>query len=70
MLIKVETYVCEFDKTPSEDDIKQALQLAKEHNCVIEIVWTLKWSGTYKRMFDSETTFEAAMNSLPKCYGL
>jgi len=70
MITEVKEYTCQFDYAPSDDDIKEAIELAKKFNCIIKLSWRLKWSGEYKRFISPTSTFESVKESLPKIYGI
>jgi hypothetical protein len=70
MIKELKSYICEFDTVPTDDDLMQAIEIAKKDNCVVEIHWTLKWSGHYARYFYADDTLETARDKLPKIYGM
>lgn len=70
MITEIKEFTCEFDHTPKDDDILEAISLAKKYECIIKLSWTLKWSGNYYRLITSESKFEDVKNSLPKIYGI
>lgn len=70
MITEVKTYTTEFNESPSDNDIKECIELAKKDNCVINLVWTLKWSGHFSRYIHPNSTFEDIKNTMPRCYGM
>lgn len=70
MITEVKTYTTEFNESPSDNDIKECIELAKKYNCVINLVWTLKWSGHFSHYIHPNSTFEDIKNTMPRCYGL
>ena len=70
MLTEVKTFKCDFDHTPSDDDILECIELAKKYDCVIELTWCLKWSGHYSRYVYKDSTLESVKDTLPKIYGM
>ena len=70
MITEVKTYATEFNESPSDNDIKECIELAKQYNCVINLVWTLKWSGHFSRYIHPNSTFEDIKNTMPRCYGM
>ena len=70
MIAEVKTYTTEFNESPSDNDIRECIELAKQYNCVINLVWTLKWSGHFSRYIHPNSTFEDIKNTMPRCYGL
>lgn len=70
MITEVKTYTTEFNESPSDNDIKECIELAKKYNCVINLVWTLKWSGHFSRYIYPNSIFEDIKNAMPRCYGM
>ena len=66
-----EFYIDELNATPTLDDIKTCVAIAKENNCIVKLNWTMKWSGNYARCIRaSDDPQEFYDNKLPKVYGL
>jgi len=70
MITEVKQYMCPFDTTPKDEDIKDCIELAKQNNCIIHLTWRMKWSGDYGRYIYPHNTFEEIKESLPKIYGM
>jgi len=70
MIREVKQYMCEFDYTPSVEDIMEAINLANKNNCIIKLVWRLKYSGEYSRFIYPSNTFDDIKKSLPTIYGV
>lgn len=63
--------MCEFDKTPKKEEVKKCIQIAKENNCVVSLVWRLKWSGRYDRYYYGDENPEEQYESIKNIiYGL
>ena len=70
MITEVKTYTTEFDKVPSDDDIIECIELANKYDCIINLVWTLKWSGHFSRYIHPNSIFEEINNAIPRSYGM
>lgn len=70
MIKEVKEFMCDFDYTPTDEDIQKCLEIAKRDNCVVKLCWNKKWSGHYSRCIRPEHTFEEIKESLPKIYGM
>ncbi len=74
MIYKVSHYWVENGDTPSMEDIKAAIEAAKNENCTVCLHWKgpgYRWHGdTYSRDITADSVAEDIFNSLPKIYGL
>ena len=72
MLKEVKTYLIDgLNETPSLDDVKQCVEIAKENNCVVKLEWIMKWSGHYSRyIWADDDPQEFYDNKLPQLYGM
>lgn len=70
MITRVISVTTEFNKCPSDEDILECIEMAKLENCIIQLNWTLQWSGPYCRYIYPENTLEQIKDSLPKIYGI
>lgn len=69
---KIETYMLdEVNDTPKIKDIEECIKIAKEHDCVIELRWFMKWSGKFVRYIhatdDAQDVYD---NRIPHVYGM
>lgn len=59
------------DQTPTLEDIKECVEIAKRDNCVVELRWQTKWSGAYARyIWADDDPQEYFNNKIPHVYGL
>lgn len=62
------------DGTPKLEDIIQAIQKSKEHQCHVKLCWKgpgYKYYGdTYSRTVHSDSNAQEVFSSLPKIYGI
>lgn len=63
----VKNYVCD-SKTPTNEEILEAIEIAKRDKCIVKLSWNFPYSGWYSLSIDSTTSFEEAISSLPKIY--
>ena len=43
---------------PSDDEIREGLEIAKQDNCVVRINYLIPYSGYYQLDIEPESTFE------------
>ena len=72
MIKEVKVYMIdELSTTPTLEDIKECVSIAKEKDCIVQLEWNMKWSGHYSRYIRaSDDPQEFYDNKLPKVYGL
>jgi len=61
-------YYCE--NPPTDEEIKQALEIVHYENCVLFLHWFVKYSGWHKVFIDGNTNFDEVKSRLPKIYGM
>lgn len=73
-MLRVKTYLLELEdlsKTPTLEDIKECVEIAKNDNCIVELIWHTKWSGLYSRYIRAEDDPQKYFrDSIPHVYGL
>ena len=69
---KLETYVLEDGElTPSLENIQECVHIAKEHDCFVELIWIMKWSGKYSRIIGPDDDPQDFYDKrIPKVYGM
>lgn len=65
----IKEYLCD-KSTPSDDEIKDCLKIAKEEDCIVKLIWHFPYSGQYERYIKKDMTFEEVNDSLPIIYGI
>ena len=74
MIYKVLHYWVGNDSTPTIEDFKEAIDVAKHENCTVCLHWKgpgYKWHGdTYSRDVTADSDAEKIFDSIPKIYGL
>lgn len=66
MIKEVRTYWC--DGQPQDEDIQKGLDIAKTDKCIVNIRWTVHWSGVFTVSMNEESTVEEVKEQLPKGY--
>ena len=70
MITKVELFQCDFDHVPSDADLLKCIDIAKGNGCIVQLQWTLKWSGNYFIQVTKDSTLQTLKDKLPKSYGI
>ena len=66
-MIEVRNFKCD-SSTPSEDEIREGVQIANEAGCIVRLNWFFPYSGNYRLDIMPGNTFEDCVQQLPKCY--
>lgn len=64
----VKEYLC--DHTPTDDEIKESIEIVDNNDCVVKLKWFVRYNGWYRLYIKKGMTFEDCKNKLPKVYGL
>lgn len=48
-MLKIETYYIDEHERPTLEDVKEAFEIAKINNIIVELKWYVPYSGTYAR---------------------
>lgn len=48
--------------TPSDEEIKEGIEMAKAENCVVRICYFVPYSGCYHLDIEPDSTFEQCYN--------
>lgn len=64
----IKDYWC--DNTPTDDEIKAAINIASKDDCVVILRWFVEYNGDYRRVITKDNTFEEVKASLPRVYGM
>lgn len=62
----VKEYICDNYYKPSDDEIKECMQIVKNENCVIKLVWF--FNGWHHILITSDMTLEDCKKKLPRRY--
>lgn len=65
----VKEYLCD-NTTPSDEEIKDCIRIAKEEDCVVKMKWFFPYNGWHERYIKKDMTFEEVNNGLPTVYGI
>lgn len=64
----IKEYLC--DKTPSDAEIIECLEIVKYDNCIVKLIWFVPYNGWHKLFIKNGMTFEECKDKLPKIYGV
>lgn len=69
---QVKTYMLEeISQTPTLEDIKECIEIAKRDNCVVNLIWHMKWSGKYSQYIRAEDDPQKYFDeNIPRIYGV
>jgi len=70
MIKEIKTVIVIGNKSPSVEDIAEAILYASENNCLVKIEWHIPYSGSYSRVVHGDSNVQEIKDSLPKVYGL
>lgn len=63
----VKEYLCD-NRTPSDEEIKECLEISNKENCIIKLKWFFPYNGWHERYIEKDMTFEEIKDNLPKHY--
>lgn len=71
-MLEVKTYMLdEMDQTPTLEDIKECVEIAKRDNCVVNLLWYKQYSGKYSRYIWANNDPQEYFNKhIPRIYGV
>ena len=65
----VKEYLCD-KRTPSDEEIKECLEIVNKEDCILKLIWFYPYNGWHKLFIKNGMTFEECKDKLPKVYGL
>ena len=65
---QIRSFWCDY--TPTDDEVKEAIQIASDFNCVVILRWFIKYYGDYRRVITKDSDFEEVKRGLPRIYGM
>ena len=69
MIQELKTYICP-NGQPTDDDIKQALEIVKGQPFIIELKWFVNYSGWYNVSIKDGMTLDEIKDKFPKFYAI
>lgn len=66
---QIKEYLCD-NGTPSDTEIMECLEIVKNEDCIVKLIWFFPYNGWHKRYIKKDMTFEEVKDSLPKVYGV
>lgn len=67
-MIKIERFYTK--SVPTDDEILEAIEYAKENNCMVEFFYQIAYSGKYTVLINKTDTLESVRAVMPKSYGV
>ena len=67
MITEIKHYYC--DNTPSDTDIIEGMNIAKENQCRVTIHW-FKWGWEYTVTIDENSSLDDVKKQIPRVYGI
>ena len=46
------------DYTPTDEELKDAIRIASENDCVVILRWFVEYNGDYRRVITKDSDFE------------
>ena len=68
MIREIRTFHC--DGHPSDEDIRQALEIVGDSYLIVRLTWFIKYSGEYEVLVVKDDTPATVRDRLPKIYGI
>ena len=65
----IKEYLCD-DRVPSNEDVKECLEIVNNEDCVVKLTWFVPYNRWYNLIIKNGMTFEDCKNKIPKIYGL
>ena len=65
----VKEYLCD-KRTPSDEEIREAIEVANNDNCIVKLRWFFPYNGWHELYVEKNMTFEQCKEKLPKRYGV
>ena len=66
MIQELKTFIC--DAIPSDEDILQSIDLVKNGDFAIKLLWNVPYSGTYHVIISYNSTLESVKQQMPEIY--
>jgi hypothetical protein len=66
----LEYCVTPLNKTPTKEDIQSAIEIAAQHDCIVKLIWYVRYSGWYERFIEATNDVNEVYAHLPHIYGL
>ena len=63
----IKEYLCD-DRVPSNEDVKECLEIVNNEDCVVKLTWFVRYNGWHNLIVKNGMTFEDCKNKIPKIY--
>ena len=65
----IKEYLCD-KETPSDEEIRECLEIVNEEDCIIKLTWFVRYNGWHNLLIKNGMTFEECKSEVPKIYGV
>ena len=65
----IKDYLCD-NKTPSDEEIKEGLEIVEKEDCVVQLKWFYPYNGWHSLYIQNGMTFEECKGKLPRVYAV
>ena len=65
----IKEYLCD-KKIPSDEEIKECLEIVSKEDCVVKLTWFYPYNGWHKLFIEKGMTFEKCKGKLQRGYGV
>ena len=65
----IKEYLCD-KRIPSDEEIRECLEIVQNENCVIKLTWFVRYNGWHNLLIKNDMTFEECKDKIPKFYGV
>ena len=68
-MLQVKEFFAE-NRIPSNYEIQEAIDIAKEENCVVKLTWFINYNGYHYIYIKKDMTLEECVAKIPRRYGV
>ena len=65
----IKDYLCD-NKTPTDEEIKEGLEIVEKEDCVVQLRWFYPYNGWHNLYIQKGMTFEECKGKLPRVYAM
>ena len=68
-MLQVKEFFAE-NRIPSNYEIQEAIDIAKEENCIVKLTWFINYNGYHRIYIKKDMTLEECVAKIPRRYGV
>ena len=68
-MLQVKEFFAE-NRIPTNYEIQEAIDIAKEENCVVKLTWFINYNGYHHIYIKKDMTLEECVAKIPRRYGV